>query len=199
MPQAELEIGKQRYPLQPRIGAEGFIRSFMLKLPPQTPPGQTEAVVHIGERSYKAVIDVAEQVKVLAEPREVTFVGKRGSNAAATVRVTNVGNVGRTMEGTQTIVLRHADAISRSVTRAFHEKEGDVVSRLIDLGKHLSEEPALEVKVDIKADFGNLAAGDERTVEISTQIPDDLDQSIKWRGNLTLLGAPLTVTIAAQE
>jgi hypothetical protein len=198
-PLPEVQIGEQSYVLQPQTGAEGSVTSLTLKLPPQTPPGKTEAVVHIGDKNYAAVIEVAEMAKVLAEPADVTLLGKPGSSTTAKVRVTNAGNVSRTIEGEQRIVLRHAGAISRGVRKAFHETSGDAVSRLIALGEHLSAEPVQKVQFDVKADFSTLAAGDERTVEILVRIPDEMDRSTQWKGSLTLLGMALSVTIDAQE
>ena len=79
----EVELGKQRYGLQCQAGEDGSITSLKLTLPAHTPPGKTEAVVHIGDKSYPATIEVGELTRIVAEPASVILTGKPGSSTAA--------------------------------------------------------------------------------------------------------------------
>ena len=194
-PPPEVEISNHRHVLQSQTGDDESGPSLSFKLPAHTPPGTTKAMVHVGNESYPATIEVQELTKIITEPQTVILAGVPGSKTAATVQVMNAGNVSKGIEPAQTIVLRRADAVSRGVRKAFKETSGDLVSRLIVLGEHLSSEPSAQATVDFKSDFSALPAGDQRNVEISVHIPDGLERSVKWSGNLSLLGMAVTVTL----
>jgi len=196
VPVPELEFGNQRHALRLlQSGSDEPARSLRLELPSDTSPGTIEATVHFGGKSYPATIVVEELSRIVTEPRSVSLSCLPGSRPATTVRVTNAGNIRQQLEPQQTILMRHADAISRGVRKAFKNTSGDLISRMIVLGEELSSEPIREVRFDIKADSNELAAGDQQSVEIGAEIPRDIDRSVSWKGSLVLFRQAINVTL----
>jgi hypothetical protein len=141
-------------------------------------------------------VEIDEQPRVVVQPRALRLSAAPGAQAVARVRVTNAGNVARPVERAQTITLRKADSIARGAREAFGDASGDLVSRLIALGRKLSAEPTREANIDYKADFKSLKIGDAGNVEVLVRLPDEWEQDTgAWTGQLSFLGTRLGVTL----
>ena len=194
-PLPEIEIHGSRYVLRSRPRPRGSGTVWILNMPPSTPPGATDGLVHLGGKTYRATVEVSEKKQIVVEPGNLTFDSRPGAELAVTVLVRNEGNVPQKLEGSQTIRLREASAISRGIRKAFKDKGGDLTSRLIGLGEHLSSEPWVDAAFDMKADFAQLNPGEQKNIQVRLHLQRDLQGAAEWTGTISLLGLAVAVTL----
>lgn len=194
-PLLHVEVGGERHLLSVS-SHEGAGTTFQFALPPPTPPGSLDATVHLAGEAYPALIEVQELKAVLVEPKTLEFRGARGSGAVATMQITSMGNVAIPLEPEKTLSLRKSGALARGVQKAFRDTHGDLISRLIVLGDHLSTEAAEEVTATCTAEFSALEVGESHPVKVGLRVPDELDPSTTWKGTLPLLGTLIDVRLA---
>jgi hypothetical protein len=198
-PAPEIEIKGQRYPLGFSFQRDRSVGLWSFRILENTPPGVMQGLVHLGDKTYPASVEVLEYRRIILEPRALTLEGAPGSELATTVLAKNSGNVPQKAGGSQTLKLRAAGAIARGVRKAFKETSGDLGSRLIVLGEHMSSEPWVEVKFGVRADFAKLDPGAEGHVEIRVHAPDDPHRSEEWTGNLQLFESAVSVTLKVTQ
>lgn len=118
---------------------------------------------------------------------------RAGDEAVTRVRVTNRGPVALALDSAGAIPLRKSGALARGVRKAFKGQSGDFISKLIDLGKQLEEEPTVTATISYKADFEALQPGQSAEVEIHLRIPENVEAETGWTARLPVLGT----TVAA--
>jgi hypothetical protein len=129
-----------------------------------------------------------------AESRALRLKVRAGDEAVTRVLVTNSGQSALVLDRSGTVPLRRADALARCVRTAFKEQPGDLITRLIALGKRLQEEPAATAAITYKAPFEALQPGQTAEVEIRLRIPEDVGAETGWTARLPVLGT----TVAAE-
>src|SRR5438552_2435478 len=144
--------------------------------------------------------EVSKLGRIILERDALRFEGGPGSELVVTVPVRNTGDVlERVSVSSQKITLRSPGAIARGVRKAFKETSGDLASRLIVLGEHLSSEPAVDVTFDIKSDVSELKPGDQGKLEIRVHVPKDLRTASEWTSNVSILGSTVPVNLKVAE
>jgi hypothetical protein len=141
----------------------------------------------------------AQSNRIILEPRVLILEGQAGSQLTLTLLAKNAGNAPQKVGGAQAVKLRAAGAIARGIRKAFKETSGDLGAKLIALGEHVSSEPAVDVKFDIRADFAELPPGAEGRVEVRVRVPDDPHWAGEWTGNLQLFESAVSVTLKVTQ
>jgi hypothetical protein len=131
--------------------------------------------------------------RVAVDAARLQLKAHAGGSVVTRVRVTNEGKTAVALRDSAQVALRRADALARGVREAIQGQRGDIISRLIALGKQLQEEPAPQAQVRYRAAFTSLAPGESAEVEIELRIPAELSGEPGWVAYLPVLGT----TVAA--
>jgi hypothetical protein len=193
-----LQIGARRHELRFHTTEKSGMM-LRLELPRNTAPGTIGATVRIGDQSYPATIEVEESVRIITDPEDLRLTGSPNSEVATVVRATNAGNVDREIEPSQRVMMRDAEALPRGLRKAFQDTKGDIVSRLVRLGEHLSSEPEKYVTFKLKPESNALRAGEEQKVRVSAVIPVDFKNGSRWSGSVSIFGKDVRVLLEIIE
>lgn len=137
----------------------------------------------------------ATRPPVAVNVERVQLTARAGATVVTRVHVTNKGEAPIALQQADKVPLRKADALARGVRAAFKGQTGDVVARLIALGRHLQEEPSPTAKIRYKAPFASLPPGQSAEIEIELGLPASLSSETGWVARLPIMGTTVSVEI----
>ena len=128
-------------------------------------------------------------------PSEVALNVTAGSQASTELKLTNYSGRSLRSSTDETLVLRRADAVSKSVRTGFVAAGGDVANRLIALGRQLQSQPTLTVKLAISDPPEQLEPDASFVLNLTLTVPESPASEGEWRARLPLYEPSLTVIL----
>lgn len=192
--QPRIKIGDDELPLRVSGDAD-TICSLAFSMPDDTPACELEGQVIVGDTMHPALVTVRLRPKMKIEPSRIDLKAPAGQSVETILNVTNLGNLALDFEADQSVTLREAGVLGRSVASAFRKRDRDIADRLVALGEKIRRTPSHELSVAGRMSPATLDVGAHTTVSLTLGIPKEIDVDTRWSGSLALLGTRVRISV----
>lgn len=156
--------------------------AMKLRLRPDTPPGDHEAVLHAGDRSWPVRVHVLPRLSVKMTPAGLSFTAAPGGRATCTAAVVNEGNVAVELPKVAGVGIFDDDGIE-SAFAATYAQEADSLDDFFEtFHKRLREAHGGLMKLSLTRGAGSLEPGASAIIEITAQLPEKLTRGHRYHG-----------------
>jgi hypothetical protein len=163
-----------------------------------TPPGDYEAVLRAGGERYPARITVEPMPSLSASAGRVRFVGASGDEAAATLTLTNTGNVAVDVPEVATVGIYDDHGIETAFAQTYRLETDDANQLVGHLLQRLREGYGglLKIKVD---GAGALDGGASRVLQLHAQLGSKLKAGHSYHGFWRLYPLRIKVRVTVRR
>lgn len=152
---------------------------------PQTPPGQYQAALTLGDYRYPAVLHVAESLDFDMSPNPLIVENSPGSRAHKRVTFANRGNVAIDIGRIGAVPLDDELGICRTIRATLHQAADEAKTFDDWLNAYLRQTNELFKKtgllwVEGPEDPVKIAAGATATIDFNIRIPDGLEANARY-------------------
>jgi len=173
-----------------------------LRLDERTPPGEYHAEVDVGGTTRQLVVQVAQRVSVGLEPRRILVANQPGGTTAASVVVTNQGNVPVTVGEIGAVPLddeqRDCRILRRTVDALTADEREVSIERLLTEVSRASKEVLDETGVLRVRNLSGPAAvppGAVARFDLSIEVPKTLDPHARYTGFAPIATSTLSFVV----
>jgi hypothetical protein len=189
-----IRVAGKEYPLG-LSGAGGSIDRLFFSMPDDTPPGEQQAEVVLGDSGRPAIVNIEVRRLARITPSSIDVKARGGKTVKATLSVTNCGNGSLSLDVDKAITLRASGMLGQSLASSLKRNDLDLADRLVSLGRELQRQPSHEVSVVGRMTPSTLDVGAQSQVTVELAIPEDIGTGTTWSGTLGLLGMRVRVSV----
>lgn len=185
----------REFPFYARLyGGEQANIPATISLDPQTPPGNYEFAVTVGETTMPATAHVSEVVDLRLDPTEITILAGAATSYTRTLVVENAGNVPLPTGAQCDAPIFDSYDLLTALVIGLHKSDKESVESMVKA--FLTEWAELQVGTLVtKRPAMILRPGQKLTVDVEFQLPADLKPLRHYRSSLQLYNATLSVDI----
>lgn len=191
---SSLRIGSRLKP------GEQKMESLWHELPPQTPPGTYESVMHVGGSERKIRMIVQPNLQVSVYPDTFSFMGTEpGKTHTAEITVANTGNVPFTIPDVRHVAALDMDLICRAFGFALRSKgkEG-YIATMDELAKNINRYLPDWAGAHVEEAGQTLEPGATRTIHLHITMPNT-DAQKDYTGNMRFWNKAISYEIKSQS
>lgn len=195
-------------------GAAGFLESrrsalrartrrgtpaMKLRLRPDTPPGDHEAMLHAGERSWPVRVHVLPRVAVKMTPAGLHFTAEPGARATCLAALVNEGNVAVELPRVAGVGIFDDNGIESAFAATYAQESDSLDDFFETFHRRLREAHGGLMKLSLTRGAGSLEPGASAAIEITAQLPEKLARGHRYHGVWNAGFANVAVKVTASK
>lgn len=157
-------------------------RGMSLRLRPDAPPGDHQAVLRAGGQSWPVRLHVLPQVEVQMTPAGLSFTGAPGERVSCRAAIANSGNVAVELPKLAPVGIFADDGLESAFAATYADGADDFEEVFEAFHRRLREAHGGLMKLSITEGAGPLAPGASAVLEITAQLPEKLTRGRRYHG-----------------
>jgi hypothetical protein len=199
----ELHTTQQRLPLLTSLQAgEVKVQQLLFQLPLHTPPGNYERKLMIGDKEKQVRLLVQPNIEIDINPTTLHFQSSTGGKThQAEITITNSGNLPfRIPSNIKHTTMLDEDYLCRALSFAIREKGAEGFNPVMDeLTRNIHREMADWVELRLEENGKIIDPGKSVQVHLSITLPDNVNSSRDYSGNIRIANKNIAYRINAFE
>lgn len=180
---------------------EQKMESVYHQLPSNTPPGEYENYIMLGEEMHKVKMIVQPSISIEVYPQYFTFQDTSpGTTHLAIITLANKGNMPFQVPELKHAAMLDMDLLCRAFGKGFREQEKDsLMATLDEVARNLKENLTDWVSISIDERDQIVAPGDTLLLHVNFTIPKNADARRDYNGSFRFWDQEISVVIKSHR
>jgi hypothetical protein len=169
-----------------------------MHLPRNTPPGDYEGRMRVGNREQSVLITVEPEIFLRLLPERLVFEARAGDRVPFELTMLNLGNVAVEIRGAYAFGVFEVAGAERAIAKMVTETPSEGRRRLDVLADAVADEHGGLVRVKVESGGGELAPGETRDIRVTLHVPDRIHSGHTYWGTWPIHNMRYYVRISGQ-